>query len=190
MLRIGENLSEKPAKSETKAQLRERFKIQAKDFFAHHGSAALVEIHAQVAAALAHYAAAALSPDQCRSPRVAVYQPFKVELPARAIVSASGAFENPQFVYPQVDGEKMWFTDESGNLADPDIVIVPGLFVDHNGNRLGRGKGYYDRYLREKQPALACRIFLGYPFQFIDAVPTDERDERVTPLALPNVLLP
>lgn len=165
-----------------KSQLRERFKILAKDFFSRHDTAALERIHTQIAAALKQYVSTGLTAAQRQSPRVAVYQPFKVELPARAIVSSSGAFENPQFVYPQVDGEKMWFTDESGKIVEPDIVIVPGLFVDHNGNRLGRGKGYYDRYLRTRRLPVELRIFLGYPFQFIDAVPTDERDEQVKPV--------
>lgn len=173
-----------------KSQLRERFKILAKDFFVRHETEALERIHAQIAAALKQYASTSLAAAQRQSPCVAVYEPFKVELPARAIVSSSGAFANPLFVYPQADGESMWFSDEHGAGAEPDIIIVPGLFVDRNGNRLGRGKGYYDRYLRSRQLPLELRIFLGYPFQFIDTVPTDERDERVTPIVLPNVLLP
>jgi 5-formyltetrahydrofolate cyclo-ligase len=189
MVRIGENLSEKPAMG-SKAELRERFKIQAKEFFARHESAALGKIHAQIAAALSHYAAALLKPQERQATRVAVYQPLRFELPISEIVRASAAFENPQFVYPEVDGEKMWFSAETGAIAEPDIVMVPGLFVDRRGNRLGRGKGYYDRYLRTSQLPVERRIFLGYSFQFIETVPTDERDERVTPVALPDVLLP
>ena len=74
----------------------------------------------------------------------------------------------------------MWFTDESGQLAEPEIIIVPGLFVDKAGNRLGRGKGYYDRFLRASQVPLARRIFLGYEFQFIEQVPVTAQDETVT----------
>ncbi len=117
-----------------------------------------------------------------KQPRVAVYRPMKVELPARDIVSASAAFENPVYLYPEVNEEKMWFTDETRLLAEPEIIIVPGLFVDKAGNRLGRGKGYYDRYLAASQLPVAQRIFLGYEFQFIAQVPTDERDEQVTPV--------
>lgn len=189
MLRIGENLSDKSVHRE-KSELRERFAIQAKEFFARLSSAALGKIHAQIAAALSHYAAAALKPQERQAARVAVYQPLRFELPISEIVRASAAFENPQFVYPQVEAEKMWFTDETGAIAEPDIVIVPGLFVDRHGNRLGRGKGYYDRYLRASQLPVERRIFLGYPFQFVEKVPTDERDEQVTPVALPDVLLP
>ena len=109
---------------------------------------------------------------------------MKVELPVKRIVSQSGAFENPVYLYPQIDGHKMWFTDESGALDEPEIIIVPGLFVDKTGNRLGRGKGYYDRFLRASQVPLGRRIFLGYAFQFIDAVPVTADDVPVIPLIL------
>lgn len=167
-----------------KSELRERFKVLAKEFFASHDAAALGKMHEQIAAALSKYLYTNLSPDQRKAPRVTVYRPMKVELPARAIVSASGALENPVYLYPEVDGEKMWFTDDSGAVAEPDIIIVPGLFVDKKGNRLGRGKGYYDRYLSQSHVPITRRIFLGYAFQFIGAVPVTATDVPVTPLTL------
>ncbi len=166
----------------SKSELRERFKVLAKEFFASHDAAALAKMHEQIAVALRNYVEINFPAELCQQPRVAVYRPMKVELPARDIVSASAAFQSPVYLYPEIAGEKMWFTDENGTLAKPQIIIVPGLFVDKAGNRLGRGKGYYDRFLASSQVPLTQRIFLGYEFQFVESVATDERDEPVTPV--------
>ena len=54
------------------------------------------------------------------------------------------------------------------------VAIVPGMAFDRCGHRLGRGKGYYDRFLR----SVACMYKIGvcYPFQMIDNVPSVEHD--------------
>lgn len=163
-----------------KSELRERFKVLAKEFFASHDATDLEKTHNRIAESLTNYAKQNLSELQHQKLKIAIYEPMKVELHVRRIVSQSGAFENPIYLYPQIDSEKMWFTDESGALAEPDIIIVPGLFVDKKGNRLGRGKGYYDRFLSGAQVPLARRIFLGYEFQFIGQVPVTPHDEPVT----------
>ena len=65
------------------------------------------------------------------------------------------------------------FTD----YADIDLAIVPGVAFDHDGNRMGRGKGYYDRLL----PKLANTYKIGIclPFQLVEKIPTDEHDVRM-----------
>ncbi len=165
-----------------KKQLREHFKKQAKEFFAGHSAAELSKLHQQITEGLINYVNGQFSAAERNSAKIGIYQPMKVELPVKDIVNNSEAFKNPVYVFPQVDGEKMWFTDEGGANAEPEIIIVPGLFVDRAGNRLGRGKGYYDRYLAASGLALPRRIFLGYAFQFIEAVPTTGLDQPVTPV--------
>ena len=172
------------ATPDAKAELRERFKVRAKEFFASHSAAQLEKIHKHIAASLTNYSQQNFSESQLKNTKIAIYEPMKVELPVRRIVSQTEVFENPTFLYPQIDGEKMWFTNENAELAEPEVIIVPGLFVDKNGNRLGRGKGYYDRFLSGSQVPLARRIFLGYGFQFIDAVPVTAIDIPVTPVFL------
>ncbi len=54
------------------------------------------------------------------------------------------------------------------------IAIVPGMAFDKHGHRLGRGKGYYDRFLRGVQGMY--KIGICYSFQLIDSVPTEEQD--------------
>lgn len=63
-------------------------------------------------------------------------------------------------------------------VADIDLVVVPGLAFDMQGNRLGRGRGFYDRFLSHRDfRAVACGLALEE--QLIDAVPHDETDVRV-----------
>lgn len=58
---------------------------------------------------------------------------------------------------------------------DMDLVLVPGLGFDKDGNRLGRGKGYYDRFLK-KLPKNALTIGLCFDFQIQESVPTLPHD--------------
>jgi 5-formyltetrahydrofolate cyclo-ligase len=66
-------------------------------------------------------------------------------------------------------------------LADPteiDLVIVPGVAFDLQGQRLGRGKGYYDRFL--SQPGVHWRTCaLAFECQLADAVPHAAHDQGV-----------
>jgi 5-formyltetrahydrofolate cyclo-ligase len=64
-------------------------------------------------------------------------------------------------------------------LADLDLIIVPGLAFDKSGNRLGRGKGYYDRFL-SKLPSDTQSVGLAFDFQILPFVPTTEHDVSVT----------
>jgi len=61
------------------------------------------------------------------------------------------------------------FTD----LDTIDLVIVPGMAFDKSGNRLGRGKGYYDKLLRKLQ---APCIGICFPFQLLSEIPMEEFD--------------
>ncbi|MGH7766003.1 MAG: 5-formyltetrahydrofolate cyclo-ligase [Candidatus Binatia bacterium] len=58
------------------------------------------------------------------------------------------------------------------------IVFVPGLAFDLHGNRLGRGKGWYDRALGTLG-GLARFIALAFEFQIVDEIPTDSWDRKV-----------
>lgn len=55
-----------------------------------------------------------------------------------------------------------------------DLIIVPGVAFDRQGNRLGRGKGYYDRFLCQHRSVK--KIGICFDFQLIDSVPVEEND--------------
>ena len=59
-----------------------------------------------------------------------------------------------------------------------DVVLVPGLAFDRLGNRLGRGQGYYDRFLR-RLPADTLTIGLAFDGMVRDSIPHDENDVPV-----------
>lgn len=58
-----------------------------------------------------------------------------------------------------------------------DLIVVPGMAFDRTGNRLGRGKGYYDRFLSQ-HPAVP-KIGICFSFQLVGAVPTEANDIRM-----------
>ena len=57
--------------------------------------------------------------------------------------------------------------------ASVDVVLVPGVAFDAEGHRLGRGRGYYDRFLRTCK---ARTIGVCFDFQKVDEVPVDAFD--------------
>ncbi len=59
------------------------------------------------------------------------------------------------------------------DLSEIDLCIVPGIAFDTEGNRIGRGLGYYDRFL-SKLSEKTWKIGVGYAFQIVDKIcPTD-----------------
>lgn len=59
-----------------------------------------------------------------------------------------------------------------------DLVIVPGLGFDGEGNRLGRGRGFYDAFLsRPKFKGTTCAF--GLEEQFVDQIPANDHDVRI-----------
>ncbi len=59
-----------------------------------------------------------------------------------------------------------------------EVVLVPGIAFDREGRRLGRGKGYYDRFLKSL-PAKVKTIGLAYDFQFFERIPANHLDMPV-----------
>lgn len=59
-----------------------------------------------------------------------------------------------------------------------DLILVPGLGFDRNGNRLGRGAGYYDRFLKTT-PRRVIRIGLSFECQIVENIPMSANDEKV-----------
>jgi len=54
-----------------------------------------------------------------------------------------------------------------------DIVIVPGIAFDMNGGRMGYGKGFYDKFLKNTS---AFRLALAFDFQVLEKIPIENHD--------------
>ncbi|MDP4204549.1 MAG: 5-formyltetrahydrofolate cyclo-ligase [Bacteroidota bacterium] len=79
-----------------------------------------------------------------------------------------------------VKGEGMGIPEPSGPIFEAidsiDLVIVPGVAFDRSKNRLGRGKGYYDRLLR----SLTCKkAGVCFKFQLFDSIPVEIHDFKM-----------
>ena len=58
-----------------------------------------------------------------------------------------------------------------------DVAVVPGMMFDKKGNRLGRGKGYYDRFLKKIRDV--HKIGICFDFQIADSIPCEDNDVSV-----------
>jgi len=59
-----------------------------------------------------------------------------------------------------------------------EVVFVPGVAFDERGNRLGRGGGYFDRFLARLSPAV-CTVGLAFECQIVEEAPMGPRDRGV-----------
>ncbi|MDR1980291.1 MAG: 5-formyltetrahydrofolate cyclo-ligase [Tannerellaceae bacterium] len=99
-----------------------------------------------------------------------------------------------RILLPVVDGEELHFVPYGGkenlnpgayNIPEPlqprteetpELIIVPGVAFDRSLNRMGRGKGYYDRFL---QHLTVPRIGLCFAFQLVERLPVEPFDVRM-----------
>lgn len=97
---------------------------------------------------------------------------------------------------PKVDGNQMHFYEiknmndleiQSFGIREPkhdlifdknkiDLFLVPGVSFDVNGNRMGFGKGYYDRYLSNLD---VYKIGICFEEQISESIPTDKYDVKM-----------
>jgi 5-formyltetrahydrofolate cyclo-ligase len=57
-------------------------------------------------------------------------------------------------------------------------ILVPGLAFTRKGHRLGRGGGFYDRYLAAL-PATTRKIGVCFALQLVEKIPTEAHDQRM-----------
>ena len=65
---------------------------------------------------------------------------------------------------------------EPVELEPIDLIVVPALAIDQSGNRLGKGKGYYDRALAQTASPVVAVV---YAHEFLVALPAETHDRRV-----------
>lgn len=120
------------------------------------------------------------------------YVDFKGEVGTRALIQEAWRLGKTVWV-PRVSGEEMEFYEitsfcqlAKGTFGVPEpeegipgngrdgLMIMPGVAFDSKRNRVGYGKGYYDRYL-EKHPGLDT-IAICFDMQIVEKVPSDPLD--------------
>lgn len=100
-----------------------------------------------------------------------------------------------RIVYPRMEGDRLvfhqlrlrdlapgpWGIPEPPADATPvgriDLFVVPGLGFTKTGERIGYGRGFYDRVLADRDRAPA--VGFAFPCQLVDALPTEDHDERL-----------
>lgn len=125
--------------------------------------------------------------------KILMYHSLPDELPTRRFLDKWK--DRKRFFLPRVNGVNLDILpyDESrlelgafhieepqGNdCVDADemeLIVVPAVAYDRKGNRLGRGKGFYDRLLADTS---ATTVGVGYEFQVVDDIPVEKHDVPV-----------
>ena len=107
-------------------------------------------------------------------------------------------------VLPRVSGDDMEFyelassslTEGAYGILEPqgsvpccadeiDLMVVPGVAFTAAGDRLGRGKGYYDKYLSRKSFRAFC-VGVCYAHQLLAELPTESHDKRMDMIVCGN----
>ncbi|EGY25136.1 5-formyltetrahydrofolate cyclo-ligase [Desulfovibrio sp. A2] len=77
----------------------------------------------------------------------------------------------------------------SASSFAPDLAVIPGVAFDRQGNRLGHGAGYYDRFLAHPAMARTALVGLAYAFQIVPALPVAPWDRPVHALCTEEGLI-
>ncbi len=77
-------------------------------------------------------------------------------------------------------------SDKKININDIDISIVPAVAFDMFGNRIGRGRGFYDRLLINTN---VLKIGIAYDFQLLEHLPIEQHDIKMDMIITPNNIL-
>ena len=106
---------------------------------------------------------------------------FRIALP---VTRSSGSMSFKSWVFKEPLYVSTFGTLEPKNLNKeiiPDLVMVPLLAFDNKLNRVGYGKGYYDRSLQKISKLKKKKIFIGiaYAFQKCRSVTTNKHDFKL-----------
>lgn len=82
-------------------------------------------------------------------------------------------------------------TKESIRIADRkilDLAIVPGAVFDREGNRIGYGAGFYDKFFSSLKKNIV-KIAVCYSFQVVDSITPDEHDVPMDYIVTENEII-
>ncbi|MBR5638646.1 MAG: 5-formyltetrahydrofolate cyclo-ligase [Muribaculaceae bacterium] len=124
------------------------------------------------------------------SKNIMLFASLPDEIPTHATIEQWA--KNKNIYLPRVNGENLdiikykpgtlhkgsynIMEPEGNDIVEPevlDLIIVPGVAFDSLGNRLGRGKGFYDRFLSQTH---AVTIAVCFNCQLVVHIPTEPHD--------------
>lgn len=95
-----------------------------------------------------------------------------------------------QYTGPEcmVAGEQFGIGEPTGEeftaLEQIEMIMVPGVAFDRRCNRMGRGRGFYDRLLKSTPNAL--KVGVAFDFQLMDEIPTEPFDVKMDKVVSEN----
>ena len=106
---------------------------------------------------------------------------FKIVLP---VIKSSNIMNFKSWIFKEplyVNKFGMLEPKNSNRNTIPDLIMVPLVAFDNHLNRIGYGKGYYDRSLRKISKIKKNAISLGiaYSFQKCQKIPTNKQDFKL-----------
>ncbi|MFV0467863.1 MAG: 5-formyltetrahydrofolate cyclo-ligase [Dysgonomonas sp.] len=141
----------------------------------------------------------------CKAKNILIYHSLRDEVQTSSIIEKYA--DNKTFFLPAIDEDNSMVARKydtsvqlkksdlgilepvNSNLADLrkiDLIIVPGIAFDRELNRMGRGKGYYDKFLEQMKTP---KIGLCFDFQLFDKIPTEKHDIPMDMLVLENEII-
>ena len=172
----------RPSKTELRREIRARFRAES-------------ELADEKSAAICRWIAS--EPAWAAASTVAIFAPTAGEPLVEGLWEMAGG---RTLCYPRIRGRELDFCSVSGpwtleksvyGLREPsaeavrikpgglDLVIVPGMAFTRCGGRLGRGGGFYDRFLGGEGGRGAVRLGVCFEWQLLDWIPEEPHDSRM-----------
>jgi 5-formyltetrahydrofolate cyclo-ligase len=133
-------------------------------------------------------------PEFANSQIIAMYWPLPMEVDLIPLIIKYS--QSKTILLPVISDDDIYFCQfldknqmkrNSYNILEPtgkafmdiqliETLIIPGIAFDQSGNRLGRGKGYYDRFLANSK---AFKIGVCFEFQYFEHIPAHAHDIKM-----------
>ncbi len=118
--------------------------------------------------------------------KVFSYHPFEIE----PVITELFKDEQKTFYFPKISGDELscgtgrlvrgkfgiYEPVSTENISEFDIMLIPGIAFDVNFYRIGRGLGYFDKYLKKVR---GIKVGICYDVQIFNNVPHEEHDVRM-----------